>query len=112
MTAAGYAKGSDGIYAKDGKKLEFEMYSPSDFADWSSAADHAQKALNTFGIKIVPRSAIRSQQLPDVNAGNFQIALMAWAIGNPHPQGSFLQAMLTPNTIPARGGRKHRSNQR
>ena len=24
---------------KDGKKLEFELYFPSDFADWSSAAD-------------------------------------------------------------------------
>ena len=107
MTAAGYAKGSDGIYAKDGKKLEFEMYSPSDFADWSSAADHAQKALNTFGIKIVPRSAIRSQQLPDVNAGNFQIAIMAWGIGNPHPQGSFIQDLRTHNTIPAGGGMKY-----
>src|SRR5438093_511398 len=107
MTAAGYAKGSDGVYAKDGKKLEFEMYSPSDFADWSSAADHAQKALNTFGIKIVPRSAIRSQQLPDVNAGNFQIAIMAWGIGNPHPQGSFIQDLRTHNTIPAGGGMKY-----
>jgi peptide/nickel transport system substrate-binding protein len=106
MTAAGYAK-VDGVYAKDGKKLEFEMYSPSDFADWSSAADHAQKALNNFGIKIVPRSAIRSQQLPDVNAGNFQIAIMAWGIGNPHPQGSFIQALRTHNTIPAGGGMKY-----
>ena len=107
MTAAGYAKGSDGIYAKDGKKLEFELYFPSDFADWASAADHAQKSLNTFGIKIVPRGAIRSQQLPDVNGGNFQIAIMAWGIGNPHPQGSFIQALRTHNTIAAAGGMKY-----
>jgi peptide/nickel transport system substrate-binding protein len=106
MTAAGYAK-VDGIYAKDGKKLEFELYFPSDFADWSSAADHAQKALNNFGIKIVPRGAIRSQQLPDVNGGNFQIAVMAWGIGNPHPQGSFIQALRTHNTIAAAGGMKY-----
>ena len=63
MQAAGYAKGSDGIWAKDGKKLEFELYFPSDFADWSSAADHMQKALNTFGIKITPRGAIRRNRL-------------------------------------------------
>jgi peptide/nickel transport system substrate-binding protein len=107
MTAAGYAKGSDGIYAKDGKKLEFELYFPSDFADWSSAADHAQKQLNTFGIKIVPRGAIRSQQLPDVNGGNFQIAVMGWGIGNPHPQGSFIQDLRTHNTIAAAGGMKY-----
>jgi len=106
MTAAGYAKGSDGIYAKDGKKLEFELYFPSDFADWSSAADHAQKSLNTFGIKIVPRGAIRSQQLPDVNGGNFQIAIMGWGIGNPHPQQSYEQTLQAFNTIPAGGGMK------
>ena len=107
MTDAGYAKGSDGIYAKDGKKLEFEMYFPSDFADWSSAADHAQKSLNTFGIKIVPRGAISSQQLPDVNNGNFQIAIRAWGTGNPHPQGSFIQDLRTHNTTAAAGGMKY-----
>jgi peptide/nickel transport system substrate-binding protein len=106
MTAAGYAKGSDGIYAKDGKKLEFELYFPSDFADWASAADHAQKSLNTFGIKIIPRGAIRSQQLPDVNNGNFQIAIMGWGIGNPHPQQSYEQTLQAFNTIPAGGGMK------
>jgi peptide/nickel transport system substrate-binding protein len=107
MQAAGYAKGSDGIWAKGGTKLEFELYFPSDFADWSSAADHAQKSLNTFGIKIVPRGAIRSQQLPDVNGGNFQMALMGWGIGNPHPQGSYIQDLRTHNTIPAGGGYKY-----
>jgi peptide/nickel transport system substrate-binding protein len=107
MQAAGYAKGSDGIWAKDGKKLEFELYFPSDFADWSSAADHAQKALNSFGIKITPRGAPNSQQLPDVNSGNFQIALRAWGIGNPHPQGSFIQDLRTHNTTPAGGGMKY-----
>ena len=107
MQAAGYAKGADGIWAKGGQKLEFELYFPSDFADWASAADHAQKALNTFGIKITPRGAIRSQQLPDVNAGNFQIAIMGWGIGNPHPQGSFIQDLRTHNTVPAGGGYKY-----
>jgi peptide/nickel transport system substrate-binding protein len=107
MTAAGYAKGSDGIYAKDGKKLEFELYFPSDFADWSSAADHAQKSLNTFGIKIVPRGAIRSQHLPDMNNGNFQIAINGWGLGNPHPQGSFIVNLRTYNTTAAGGGMKY-----
>ena len=106
MQEAGYAKGSDGIWAKGGQKLEFELLFPSDFADWSSAADHAQKALNSFGIKITPRGAIRSQQLPDVNDGKFQISIMGWGIGNPHPQASFIQDLRTHNTIPAGGGYK------
>ncbi|MGH2490978.1 MAG: ABC transporter substrate-binding protein, partial [Candidatus Limnocylindria bacterium] len=107
MTAAGYAKGSDGIWAKGGTKLEFELYFPSDFADWSASADYLQKSLNTFGIKITPRGAIRSQQLPDVNDGKFQLALMGWAIGNPHPQGSYVQDLRTHNTTPAGGGYKY-----
>jgi peptide/nickel transport system substrate-binding protein len=107
MTAAGYAKGGDGIWAKGGQKLEFELYFPSDFADWSAAADYLQKSLNTFGIKITPRGAIRSQQLPDVNEGKFQLTLMGWAIGNPHPQGSYVQNLRTHNTTPAGGGMKY-----
>jgi peptide/nickel transport system substrate-binding protein len=107
MTAAGYAKGGDGIWAKGGTKLEFELYFPSDFADWSASADYLQKSLNTFGIKITPRGAIRSQQLPDVNDGKFTLALMGWAIGNPHPQGSYVQDLRTHNTTPAGGGYKY-----
>ncbi len=45
--------------------------------------------------------SIRSQQLPDVNGGKFQISLMGWDIGNPHPQASFIQDLRTHNTIPA-----------
>lgn len=104
MTDAGFTKGSDGIWAKGGKALAYELYFPSDFADWTSAANHASDSLNKFGIKITPRGAIRSTQLADVNAGKFQIAIMGWGIGNPHPQSSFIQDLQTHNTIPAGGG--------
>jgi len=104
MTDAGYAKGGDGIYAKGGKALAYELYFPSDFADWTSAANHAGDALNKFGIKITLRGAIRSTQLADVNNGKFQIAFMGWGIGNPHPQASFVQGLQTFNTLQANGG--------
>jgi peptide/nickel transport system substrate-binding protein len=106
MKAAGFAKGADGVWGKDGKKVEYELYFPSDFADWSAAADHVQKALNSFGFKIVPRGAIRSQQLPDVNSGKFQLALMGWSIASPHPQGAYVQDLRQHNTIQAQGGYK------
>lgn len=107
MKAAGYAKGGDGIWAKDGKKLEFEMYFPSDFADWSSAATHAADALNKFGIKITPRGAPRSQQGPDLNNGKFQIGFNPWGIGNPHPQASITRPIREFNITPAGGGMKY-----
>jgi peptide/nickel transport system substrate-binding protein len=104
MTDAGFAKGSDGIYAKGGKALAYELYFPSDFADWTSAANHAADALNKFGIKITLRGAIRSTQLADVNSGKFQITLMGWGVGNPHPQASFIQDLQTFNTLQPAGG--------
>jgi len=104
MTDAGFTKGSDGIWAKGGKQLAYELYFPSDFSDWTSAANHASDSLNKFGIKITPRGAISSTQLADVNAGKFQIAIRGWGIGNPHPQSSFIQDLQTHNTIPAGGG--------
>lgn len=107
MTDAGFAKGGDGIWAKGGKPLAYELYFPSDFADWTSAANHAADALNKFGIKITLRGAIRSTQLADVNGGKFQIAIMGWGIGNPHPQASFVQDLQTHNTFPAGGGMQY-----
>ena len=104
MTDAGFTKGSDGIYAKGGKPLAYELYFPSDFADWTSAANHAADALNKFGIKITLRGAIRSTQLADVNAGKFTITLMGWGVGNPHPQASYIQDLQTFNTLQTAGG--------
>jgi len=39
-----------------------------------------------------------------VNNGKFQVAIMGWGIGNPQPQGSYIQGLQTHNTIPAGGG--------
>jgi peptide/nickel transport system substrate-binding protein len=107
MTDAGFAKGSDGIWAKGGKPLAYELYFPSDFADWTSAANHAGDALNKFGIKITLRGAIRSTQLADVNGGKFQITLMGWGVGNPHPQASYIQGLQTFNTLQTAGGMQY-----
>lgn len=107
MTDAGFAKGSDGVYAKGGKALAYELYFPSDFADWTSAANHAGDALNKFGIKITLRGAIRSTQLADVNNGKFTMTLMGWGVGNPHPQASFIQDLQTFNTLQANGGMQY-----
>jgi len=104
MTDAGFAKGSDGIWAKGGKPLAYELYFPSDFADWTSAANHAADSLNKFGIKITLRGAISSTQLAEVNAGKFQMAIRGWGVGNPHPQGSFVQDLQTSNTLQTAGG--------
>ncbi|MDP9281821.1 MAG: ABC transporter substrate-binding protein [Chloroflexota bacterium] len=107
MKDAGYAKGTDGIYAKGGKALSFELYFPSDFQDWAAAATYTSDALNKFGIKITPRGAIRSTQLPDMNNAKFQIGLNPWGIGNPHPQASLVRPFREFNKDATGGGMKY-----
>jgi peptide/nickel transport system substrate-binding protein len=107
MKDAGYAKGTDGVYAKGGKALSFELYFPSDFQDWAAAATYASDALNKFGIKITPRGAIRSTQLPDMNNAKFQIGLNPWGIGNPHPQASLVRPFREFNKDATGGGMKY-----
>lgn len=103
VKAAGYAKGSDGVYAKGSDKLEFELLVPSDFADWASAAQHLADSLNKVGWKITVRGVASSQQLVDVNEGNFQLAIRGWGTG-PHPQIAYIQNLRTHNTSATGGG--------
>ncbi|OLC18943.1 MAG: hypothetical protein AUH33_06655 [Chloroflexi bacterium 13_1_40CM_68_21] len=107
MKDAGYAKGTDGIYAKGGKQLAFELYFPSDFQDWAAAATYTSDALNKFGIKITPRGAIRSTQLPDTNNGKFQIAFNPWGTPNPHPQVSLIRPFREFSKEAPGGGMKY-----
>src|SRR5437867_5067357 len=86
MKDAGYAKGGDGVYAKGGKALSFELYFPSDCQDWAAAATYPADELNKSGINIMPRGAIRSTQPPDMNNDKIQSGLNPWRTGNAHPQ--------------------------
>jgi peptide/nickel transport system substrate-binding protein len=107
MKDAGYARGSDGVWAKDGKKLEFDFSFPSDFSDWSAAATYMSDALGKWGLKLTPRGAINSTALPDFNNGKFQIALRAWGIGNSHPQQSLVRPFREFSKDASGGGMKY-----
>ncbi len=54
---AGYEKGSDGIYAKDGQKLSFTYYSASGAPAQQMEAGMIQEWLKTLGIEITPKLA-------------------------------------------------------
>lgn len=107
LKEAGYSKGTDGIWAKDGKKLEFEMKYPSDFADWSAVATNLADQLNKFGIKITARGAPFSTHSPDILNGKFTLGFHAWGLGNPHPQPSMVRPIRQFNTQAVGGGQKY-----
>ncbi|HEX9495932.1 MAG TPA: ABC transporter substrate-binding protein [Candidatus Limnocylindria bacterium] len=107
MKDAGFARGSDGTWAKDGKKLEFDLQYPSDFADWAPIGVNISEQLNKWGVKITPRGAPRSTQGPDFNSGKFTLSLNAWGSGNPHPQPSMVRPIREFNTTQSAGGQKY-----
>lgn len=107
MKDAGYARGSDGVWAKDGKKLEFDMQYPSDFADWSAVATNIGDQLNKWGLKVTLRGAPRSTQGPDFSNGKFTLSFNPWGTGNPNPQPSAVRPIREFNTTATGGGHKY-----
>jgi peptide/nickel transport system substrate-binding protein len=100
LTKIGFKKGSEGIWLDDqGKKLEFELSVPAEFADWSAAAENLAEQLNKFGVKTTVRGVNFQQHPTDVNQGKFQMAIRAWGSANPHPHFSFVQDLFTHNYI-------------
>jgi peptide/nickel transport system substrate-binding protein len=103
LTSIGFKKDANGQWLDDtGKKLELELYAPSDFTDWMGAATNMADQLTKFGIKTAVRGPAWSQYTTDVNAGKFQMGLLPWGSSTPHPQFAFLADFVTYNL----GGQK------
>jgi peptide/nickel transport system substrate-binding protein len=107
MSEAGFGKGPDGIWAKDGERMEYEVIVPAEFADWPSAAQHLAESLTRFGIKVDVRGVTQSQQPVEVGEGRFTLAIREWGAGNPHPQFSYTQGLRSYNTDKPQGGMKY-----
>jgi peptide/nickel transport system substrate-binding protein len=109
MQKAGYKKGADGVYADaSGKKLEFEFSVPSDFTDWSAAAENVAQQLTKFGIKTKVRGTLWSQYTTDMNDGKFSFGFLPWGSSQPHPQFAYLADLVTYNA----GGKKEPSKEK
>jgi peptide/nickel transport system substrate-binding protein len=101
-------------WTKDGDKwttpagpAEYELMFPAEFADWSAAGQALAQQLTDFGITVEPRAVTFTQVGPDVDKGNFQLAIQAWgSSSNPHPHFSFVQAFFTNNTLAVNEGGK------
>jgi peptide/nickel transport system substrate-binding protein len=83
LTDAGYAKGSDGIYAKGGKKLSFNISTTAGNALRETQEQLIQAQAKTFGMDIKIKNAeadvLFGEWLPE---GNFDISNFAW-VGTP-----------------------------
>ncbi len=93
-----FTKGADGIWVDDkGKKMEYELLVPGDYADWMGSAENAATQWTKFGIKVTVRPVPSGQQSTDVQEGKFQLAYRPWGVTTPHPHFAYNANLRTFN---------------
>lgn len=99
LTSAGWTKRADDWYTPDGKRAAYDLLVPSDFGDWSSAANNLGSQLKDFGIAITVRGVESSQIATYLQESDFELAIQAWgSSSNPFPADAFRTALFDLNT--------------
>jgi peptide/nickel transport system substrate-binding protein len=75
LEAAGYVKGSDGFYAKDGTTIELDLFSPDGWTDYNDAAKLISEQAAKAGIRINARTVSEAEYWTPISNGDFQMAL-------------------------------------
>ena len=99
LTAAGYTKGSDGIFAKGGQKLSFTVINQGGYSDWVAAMSVIQSDLKAVGIQITPQNLANNDFLARLYAGSYQLAYNN-NTGGPTPYYEFRQWLYSANSAP------------
>ena len=99
LTQAGYALGSDGIFAKDGKKLSFSVINIGGYSDWVASMSVVQQELKAAGIQITPQNLAQNDFTSRLYSGNFQLAYYDQP-GGPTPYYEFRQWLYSKNSAP------------
>jgi peptide/nickel transport system substrate-binding protein len=99
LEADGYKQGSDGIFAKDGKKLSFSVINIGGYSDWVASMSVIQQELKAVGIQITPENLASNDFDSDLYTGNFQLAYYDQT-GGPTPYYELRQWLFSGNTAP------------
>ena len=76
LEEAGWQKGTDGIYAKDGMKLEFVIKTPANDQNRMKAGEMAATYLKVIGINAIPQPTEWATFLDDIREGNTELFIM------------------------------------
>ena len=88
LESAGYKKGADGIYAKNGKPLNLSFVIPNGVKTSADESALQQKALKDAGIQVTIKSVPSDPFFSDyVLVGKFDLTIFSW-IGTPFPVSS------------------------
>ena len=95
----GYKKGSDGIFAKNGKELSFTIINVGGNSDWVAAVQVIASELAQVGIKITPDNLAYTDFTNDLYTGKYQLAYNN-EVGGPSPYYELRQLLYGPNSAP------------
>jgi peptide/nickel transport system substrate-binding protein len=98
LTKLGFKKGNDGVWSTDsGQRMEYELLCVLEYADFAGAAENIALQLNKFGIKVSLRGITAAQYTIELLQGRFQMAIVAWGVGHPHPHFSYYNDFIVYN---------------
>ncbi|MFJ1586329.1 ABC transporter substrate-binding protein [Streptomyces sp. NPDC088197] len=96
LTDAGYAKGGDGYYRKDGKRVEFSISFPSAYTDIAARVQVLVSQLKDIGIKL----NVDTTTVNDINGltskGNFD-STMGYPVNSAPRAFSYYNDTINPN---------------
>ncbi|MGV8908299.1 MAG: ABC transporter substrate-binding protein [Propionicimonas sp.] len=75
LEAAGYTKDAKGFYAKDGKEIDLDLFSPDGWTDYNDAAKLIAEEAGKAGIKVSARTVSEAEYWTPVTNGDFQLAM-------------------------------------
>ena len=99
LEAAGFKKGSDGIFAKGGQKLSFTIINNGGFSDWVNAVNVIVADLKAVGISVTAQDLSQTTYQDKLFAGQFQLGYGA-ETGGPNPFYEMRQWLLSANSAP------------
>jgi peptide/nickel transport system substrate-binding protein len=100
LEAAGYHKGSDGIYVSPaGKRLSFHVINQGGYSDWVATMQVVIQGAKTAGIEIIPDNLSSNDYNDKLFNGNFDLAYYA-ETGGPAPYYELRQWLYSANTAP------------
>lgn len=75
LAGAGYAKGADGVYAKDGKPLALSVKTVAGWTDYITAIDTISQQLKAVGIKVTTEQLSWNEWTDTRTRGDFQLLI-------------------------------------
>jgi peptide/nickel transport system substrate-binding protein len=97
LEKAGFKKGSNGIFAKNGQQLSFTILNNGGFSDWVNAVAVVVQDLKAVGIQATPRDLSATSYQNALYTGQFQLAYGS-ETGGPSPYYELRQLLYGPNS--------------